>query len=352
VYSQLVLPKTVNIKPYIENLVYDFVERLKNKKEVEGIVLLGGLGVRNFLDKHSDVDIAVFVNYQDHELKLPPAWLPRFDFHVKLPKPIEGIEDIEFNVHQQILSAELDHEWDEGKKEAYSRGNVVYDRRGFLTKFLEDKLAYSAEERQRKLIEIIGQLPWYSEINPRRQIERGFIHNAHDLLNQTGEMIVEALFLFNRRYRPHKKWRLETSFRLPWVPRKYEVYMKEALLIKDYTPEDIERRIVVFKQLIAPLQEQLIANDDIPVDSYEYACKHFWGRQILSEPFSEKVISSLTPHINLNFNKLWWFEAYLNFRLTASLEELENLLKYDPALREILSDEEILQITKIISNKE
>ena len=115
-YSQLVLPKTVNIKPHIEDLAYDFVERLKGKKEVEGVVLLGGLGVRNFLDKHSDVDIAVFVDYKECELKILPTWLPRFDFHVKLPKPVDDIEDIEFNVHQQILSAEREHEWDEGKK--------------------------------------------------------------------------------------------------------------------------------------------------------------------------------------------------------------------------------------------
>ncbi len=62
--SQLVLPKTVNIKTRIEYLVYDFVERLKGKKEVEGIVLLGGLGVRNFLDKHSDVDNSSFRRLQ------------------------------------------------------------------------------------------------------------------------------------------------------------------------------------------------------------------------------------------------------------------------------------------------
>ena len=102
-YSQLVLPKTVNIKPHIEDLAYDFVERLKGKKEVEGVVLLGGLGVRNFLDKHSDVDIAVFVDYKECELKILPTWLPRFDFHVKLPKPVDDIEDIEFNVHNKFF---------------------------------------------------------------------------------------------------------------------------------------------------------------------------------------------------------------------------------------------------------
>ncbi|PIP17093.1 MAG: hypothetical protein COX44_01775 [Candidatus Portnoybacteria bacterium CG23_combo_of_CG06-09_8_20_14_all_37_13] len=353
VYSQLVLPKTVNIKPHIEDLAYDFVERLKGKKEVEGVVLLGGLGVRNFLDKHSDVDIAVFVDYKECELKILPTWLPRFDFHVKLPKPVDDIEDIEFNVHQQILSAEREHEWDEGKKEAYSQGNVVYDQRGFLTKFLEEKLAYDEEQRRRRLIEIVGQFSWYGEINPHRQIERGFIHNAHDLLNQTGEMIVEVLFLFNRRYRPHKKWRLETSFRLPRIPRNYEAHMKEAMLVKDYTPADIERRIVAFETITAPLQEQLIADGDIPENSYEYACRHFWGRQILDEPFSESVIRNLlASRVNLSSNKLRWLEAYLNFRLVASLEELKSLLEYDSALRGILSEEEISQMTEILNDKE
>ncbi len=298
--------------------------------------------------------IAVFVDYKNHELKTLPEWLPQFDFHVKLSEPIEGLEDIEFNVHQQILSLEQEHEWDEGKKEAYSRGNVVYDRKGFLTKFLEEKLAYNEEECQRKLIEIVGQFSWYGEINPRRQIERGFIHNAHDLLNQTEEMIVEALFLFNRRYRPHKKWRLETSFRLPWTPINYEIHMKEAILVKDYTPEDIERRILALKAIIIPLQEQLIANGDIPENSYEYACRHFWGRQILDEPFSQRIIKTLLTsyNISLDSNKLRWFEAYLNFKLIASQEELEALLEYNSSLRKILSEEEIAQITETAKNIE
>lgn len=293
-----VKPKTKNFKPKIENLISLFTNRLRKQSQVEGVILLGGLGRRNFLDKHSDVDFAVFVNPR---FPLPffikktpgfllPKWLPRFEFYVR-----SIVGDLEFNLHQQVLrdEAKLDHPWDETKKEAYSRGIIILDRSGKLKRLLTKKLSFPEKWRQRRLTEIVGQFPWYAFINPLRQIDRGFIHNGHDLLNQAIEMLVEALFLYNRQYRPHKKWCLETSMLLPWLPKGYRRNILEAMLIKDFSGRDIYRRVRILKKIFESLQKCLLKEKVVPKNAYEYACIHFWGRQLLEKPFSVQVLEKL-----------------------------------------------------------
>ena len=134
--------KTKNIKKEIKKDIEPFLKKLKKQDYVIGIVLLGGVGKRGFIDEFSDIDLTIFTLKKD-ALKLP---LP-FEFHHQINKRI-----LEFNIHQQILeNEERAKSWDESKIEAYSRGKIFYDPTGRIRKLIENKTKFNKEKAFNRL---------------------------------------------------------------------------------------------------------------------------------------------------------------------------------------------------------
>jgi len=98
--------KSKNLIKETFKVVKPFLISLKKEKWVKGIVLLGGLGKRSFIDKFSDIDISVFTSKKD-KTKVP---LP-FEFHYFIKRRI-----LEFNIRQIVLEDEFGKVWEEGKK--------------------------------------------------------------------------------------------------------------------------------------------------------------------------------------------------------------------------------------------
>lgn len=106
-----------------------FIARLKQKPEVTGIILLGGLGERQWIDKFSDIDLAVVTSALF-------SGLPPFSFYV-----YHGARKYEFNVSQLNLDSEQNSEWNSDKRQAYFTGRVIYDPDGEISRLLEKKLS-------------------------------------------------------------------------------------------------------------------------------------------------------------------------------------------------------------------
>ena len=74
--------KSQNIKPIVRKRIDKFVQQLKEKPEIEGIVYLSGLAnteYKDFIDEFSDIDIGIFLNVDREHL---PNWLPPFSFYI------------------------------------------------------------------------------------------------------------------------------------------------------------------------------------------------------------------------------------------------------------------------------
>ena len=130
--SDFIKPKTVDIKYLVEDKVMEFIKKLKSKEEVEGIVLLGGLGKRQFLDEFSDIDLAIFIDAERIS-----KWMPPFEFKI-----FEQGKELLFNVHQQNIRNEKKADWDESKKQVYSDGIIIFDRNGKVKTLLKKKLSF------------------------------------------------------------------------------------------------------------------------------------------------------------------------------------------------------------------
>lgn len=258
--------KTTNIKPEIEEIIKPFLERLKNRNEVIGVVLLGGLGKRNFLDEYSDLDIAVFITKED-KAKFP---LP-FEFHYKYQDRL-----LEFNIHQLVIEDELEgQKWSTGKIEAYINGKIIYDTNEKIKKLIAEKAVFDEEMAFNRLVWIIQQYKWRGQIHALRAYKRGYPEAAHDILNNCAEILLEAVYLLNKQYVPHKKWALVFFAKLP---NNFSLLnkFKLALLVKDFSQKEIERRIKILNDIYEIVSKGVyLTYPSFPNDPWKYYYQNF-----------------------------------------------------------------------------
>lgn len=279
--------KTKNILNEIEEEIKPFLKKLKEQNYIVGIVLLGGLGKRRFLDEFSDIDLAIFTLKKD-AFKFP---LP-FEFHYKINGKL-----MEFNIHQQILEDEEEkNSWDGSKIEAYSRGKIIYDPSGRIKKLIQNKTKFDDKKAFDRLVWIIQQYRWRSHIHSIRSYRRGYPDSSHNLLNQCSEMLLEAIYLLNKRYLPHRKWALVylEGMKSPWNQLKKD--FKRATIIKNYMLSDIKRRIKILDKIYKIILDKTLKQyKDFPNDPYSYYYKNFV--QINKETTIDRLLNKLGKNI-------------------------------------------------------
>jgi sugar phosphate isomerase/epimerase len=267
------------------------------KSETCGVAIIGGLAdlpYRRFVDRHSDLDIAIFLSipqagahdcpkrFAREHPELIPGWLPDFQFYIDV-----GRERMEVNCHQLIIEIEerRGREWPVSKQEAYLySGEVVYDPLGRLARLIS---ARCGEETFRgEVTTLISQLPWYGWINPARQIERGFLVNARMLMNDACAILVKLVFAANCRRWPHPKWMFEMARDLAWTPSGFETQLSNVLG-GGVDRGEIETSIAVMKQLGVEVIARLDAVGIAPGEPFRYASIYLdIDRQLTTKPLA------------------------------------------------------------------
>lgn len=334
--------KTENLKSSIRQRIVPYMNRLKELDFVEGIVLLGGLAntdSRNFMDKFSDVDMAIFI--QGHKFEFTKfELLPDFEFHV----PFEG-RLLEINVHQQFCEDEKAVDWDEGKKEAYTyTSEIIFDRNGEVKQLIDTHTGFNEEYRCSRLSIILSQYYWLVNINPLRQIERGYLFNAMDLLNTGLDLLIEGIYLYNRRYRPHPKWRIEIAKDLPWLPTEFEFHLHESFIINKFDEDNVLRRRAHLDSMFSELEKQVL-HDNIfnNLTPYEYACLYgYVDRQIAMGSYASRNFDAVLKA--LNDEELTLFNGLVNEYRMRTYDDLLSIGESDIPL------EYKKLITKIVNN--
>lgn len=271
-----------------------FIERLRSKREVEGIVVLSSAartGERHSFDRESDIDMAVFISVplapdewratsKEAATRLGdriPAWLPNFSFVLPMPWG-----PVELNVHQQIYECEADPRtvWKESKREAYAyTREIVYDRRGRLAALIEERARYDEDEQRRRMARLANRLHWDLRRLPERQARRGDVVGAHHVVNVAFEEVVESVFLLVRRFLPHPKWRLQTIARLGLLENVAQDRLVAALRTEPTSSRDLHRRIGLLEEVWGRVRER--AGTLVPSDPYRYYSAHVSGEQQL-----------------------------------------------------------------------
>lgn len=310
--------RTSNQKEKMRELIMPFLKRIKTKEDVMAVMLLGGLSnnnSKNHTDVYSDIDVSVV--YDDNGNHY---YSPNYEFYL-----FDGERQIEVNVHEMLYSVECNSNWDTGKKEAYSKAEILYEKNDNVRKLIEAKVKITEEYRKNRLALILGQYKWYVEINPIRTIERGLYMNGIDLLNKGIDLFVEALYLYNYQYMPHNKWRLDMALDLNFVPKNYVKNINNALITESIDANGIIKKrnniIKLFSELIDTITKEFDMNVD---ELYEYACKKsYTDRQLLDFTYSDTLIKKYNNSLN-DFEKIV-LASMVNYYLVGNNMEFLNL---------------------------
>lgn len=286
--------KTQNIKPIVRKRVERYIEELKKKDEVEGIVLLSGLAnteYKDFIDEFSDIDIGIFLNVDREHL---PEWLQPFSFYIVVTDQNGDDKVMEVNLHQKIYSEEVNSNWGDHKKEFYKYASeVVFDRNGKIEKLINEKTIFTEEYRKLLLSHLLSRIYWNVIVNPTNAIKRGFLYNGEDLLNQGLSCVLDLLFVYNKMIPPAAKWKVSMLNKLKYLPKDIEKRVEECFVIKEVSEADIMRRRTALLSISKEIEEKIYEEGvfDREDDYCEYEYKYWTAQQ--------KQLKIETPYDNI-----------------------------------------------------
>ncbi len=236
-------PRGKNIIELHERIAREFTEKLKKKKGVLGIVCLGSLG-RGYADKFSDIDMTVFVSKgariglaREGEL-----WVPLSESDARK----YGIREVNIDWNMVEYEKALKAHWDPEAKWAYSQHKIFYDPQKKIRQLIRKKTVLSEKERKWLLMEGLEQSHYFCVRVPEKWVYRGDILAAHQSFCYGTDMLLQTLFALNKTPTPSEPWRLWCVKRLKQKPKGLERNLKEMLIVRDLSEQELERRKKAF----------------------------------------------------------------------------------------------------------
>ena len=211
--------------------------------EIVGIVFLGAI-VRGYFDRSADIDIALFKKGES-EISLPSQYI--------------GVEGLEIHCHLAGYEDELRAPWDMAKRWTFSQGRIYYDPQGRIAQLLYDKVPLKPAERKWLLMSGLALSEWYINRLSPLWVERGNLISAHHMFDQGLNYFFDMLFALNNELVADMKWRIYSAQSLEKLPAHFLEGIQETMVLKAFSPEEIERRRAAFMVMwreMMPVVEQ------------------------------------------------------------------------------------------------
>jgi predicted nucleotidyltransferase len=232
--------KGENLIEQYERIAEQVRSRIVSVKGVSGILYTGAL-VRGFADRHSDVDLIVFLQKGKGELKQRIRKIGADEqqkWKIEIDLEVHYIEDFEKRVMTEI------NMWD------YSRSKIVFDPRGRIKQLLKRKLRVPKSYWVEQVVPCAEYVDWYC--CPQRKsdvalaetwIERGDPVSAHYCINYAIDLLLKIIYALNKEFVPPPKWTIFYSYNLNWLPHDFKRRLEEALKIQSVSVTDLKRRL-------------------------------------------------------------------------------------------------------------
>jgi len=220
----------------------DFV-RPYMREGIAGIVFLGAIA-RGYFDASADIDIAIFKK-QASGISLPDKFLK--------------IEGLEVQIWLSDYESELTIPWDMSKRWTYSQGKIHYDPAGSISRLLEEKVPLRPDERRWLLMSGLCLSEWYINRLTQLWLQRGSMVSAQHMFFQGLNYFFDLLFALNNQLVADMKWRYYCAEKLRRLPGHFQGHIKEILLLREFSQEELERRQTAFMEMwreMLPIVEQ------------------------------------------------------------------------------------------------
>jgi len=239
-----------------------FADRFATYEGVAGVLLTGGVA-RGYADHFSELDLVIYLT------------LPHFEDWTRrglAPSP-EGdscMDGWHVDFDYLCYEDESEAEWEHIKRWDRSYAVVLYDPEGVMQEMLTRKAVLTKEEKQRLVsrhLVLYGE--YFCNVVVPSWLHRGDLLAAHHCLNVALSSLIKAVFLTNDELIPFEKWTLNFSYTLDWMPPNWRGRIEEALLVREVSPADVERRCALLRDLFAECREKLLGPKTDGLDTIE-----------------------------------------------------------------------------------
>jgi predicted nucleotidyltransferase len=250
----------------------NFIEQeLKGESAVKAVIGLGSIAT-GLARPDSDIDAVIFLDPLD--LYIVPAefrWRPSDrTFHSIFSKE-PGLEaaSIQFDFTRLDLAQwqEKTFEWAEPWRAELADGWIAFDRTGEVSDLIRERTVYRESSRIERLDEAITWLDQHLKWqDPRECWNTLGPAIAHDRLNAAYEYLSQALFAYNRRWRPWRNREMSYLVKLPWLPDNFPELALSAINAPSPEYEGYLKRMDALRDLFGALMQRLRDDGDYEQD--------------------------------------------------------------------------------------
>ncbi|MBN1873750.1 MAG: hypothetical protein JXA33_05935 [Anaerolineae bacterium] len=225
----------------------------------------------------SDIDAIIFLDPLDwYVVPAEFIWCPSDSSFHSIFSPEPGLEEgiqFDFARFDLVQWADPSYEWAEERCAELHEGWLAFDRSGQVAELIATRTTYTDNIRTAKLDEAITWLDQHlSGDKPQRRWERLGAIIAHDRLQAAYEYLAQALFAYNRHWRPWRNREMSSLLTLPWLPEGFADRVLVALNAPacDYT--GYLTRMDALRALFQDLTHRLVTDGE-------------YGDDVISEAF-------------------------------------------------------------------
>lgn len=230
---------------------------------VQGVIAIGSI-ITGHTRPESDIDAALFLDPFDPYVVPATSYWRRADgsfhsiFSVTADQYTDGLF-LDIQRYDLRQWAEPEFVWPEGRRAELATGWLAFDRSGAVAQLIAERTAYPDDVRLDRLDEAII---WIDKLLGEDQPERAWEGLgpaiAHDRLNAAYDYLVQALFAYNRHWRPWRNREMSYLLRLPWLPTHFAARALPACSAPGLDRAGYDARVEVLRALFNDLLTELV----------------------------------------------------------------------------------------------
>ncbi len=248
-----------------------FIKReLVSEPAIQAVVGIGSIA-SGLARPDSDIDAIVFLDPFDWYIT--PAefkWCPADNTFHSIFSQASGAEKwMQFDFARFDLAqwADSSFDWPEERCAELYAGWLAFDRSGQVAELIETRTTYTNAIRIVKLDEAITWLAQHlSEDGPQVCWDSLGPVIAHDRLQAAYEYLVQALFAYNRRWRPWRNREMSSLLALPWLPEGFANRVQGAASTSSLDYAGYLARVDSLRGLFQDLTNRLVTDGEYGAD--------------------------------------------------------------------------------------
>jgi len=249
-----------------------FIERvLAPEPAVRAVIGIGSIAT-GLARLDSDIDAILFLDpFDPYIVPAEFVWRPADgSFHSIFEPEDECGESMQFDLARLDLARWSDPscDWPEGRRAELQEGWMAFDRSGQVARLVAARTAYGDQVRTARLDEAITWLDQHlSGDRPQQRWDDLGPAIAHDRLQAAYDCLVQALFAYNRRWRPWRSREMSSLLALPWLPPGFPHRVLLALSAPTPDYAGYTARVEALNDMFQALVAHLIAAGEYGQDA-------------------------------------------------------------------------------------